>query len=226
VPLPEGFASYAWALTADDVAARHGLRVEQVLKFDQNTPPLPGVPLVPLARSFATLNEYPDGLYPDLRKAAASYVGAGTTWEQIVVGAGADDLIMLCARTFLGPGQLAAVASPTYSFFRIATQLAGAETTEERDEARLFWCCNPNNPTGEVTGAADLVELARAHPDVVVVVDEAYVEFGTESVVPFVAQAPNMIVLRTLSKAFGFASLRVGYAIAFQNGSNIVNQNK
>ena len=214
VPLPDGFASYAWASTPADVAGRHGLRVEQVLKFDQNTPPLPGVPQVPLAESFARLNEYPDGLYRDLRDAAAAYVGASTTWDQVVVGAGADDLILLCARTFLGPGMRAAIAAPTYALYRIATQLAGAETTDEVEGAALIWRCNPNNPTGETTPAADLVELARSHPDAVVVVDEAYVEFGAESVVPFLAETPNLIVVRTLSKAFGFAALRVGYAVA------------
>jgi histidinol-phosphate/aromatic aminotransferase/cobyric acid decarboxylase-like protein/imidazoleglycerol phosphate dehydratase HisB len=214
VPLPDGFASYTWASTVADVAARHGLRVEQVLKFDQNTPPLPGVPQIPLAESFARLSEYPDGLYRDLREAAAVYVGASTTWDQVVVGAGADDLILLCARTFLGPGLRAAVAAPTYALYRIATQLAGAQPTDELDGAALIWRCNPNNPTGETKPAADLAALARSRPDAVVVVDEAYVEFGADSAVPYVAETPNLIVLRTLSKAFGFAALRVGYAVA------------
>ncbi len=214
VPLPDGFAPYAWASTVADVASRHGLRVEQVLKFDQNTPPLPGVPQIPLAESFARLSEYPDGQYRDLREAAAAYVGASTTWEQVVVGAGADDLILLCARTFLEPGLRATVAAPTYALYRIATQLAGAQPTDELDGAALIWRCNPNNPTGETTPAADLVALARSRPDAVVVVDEAYVEFGAESAVPYVAETPNLIVLRTLSKAFGFAALRVGYAVA------------
>lgn len=214
VPLTAGFASYTWASTPADVAERHGLRVEQVLKFDQNTPPLPGVPQVPLAESFARLNEYPDGRYRDLREAAAVYVGSATTWDQVVVGAGADDLILLCARTFLGPGMRAAIAAPTYALYRIATQLAGAETTGEVEGAALIWRCNPNNPTGETTPAADLVELARSYPEAAVVVDEAYVEFGAESIVPFLAETPNLIVVRTLSKAFGFAALRVGYAVA------------
>ncbi len=214
IPLPDGFASYTWASTAAEVAERHGLHPEQVLKFDQNTPPVPGVPQVPLAESFARLNEYPDGLYRELREAAAAYVGAATTWEQVVVGAGADDLILLCARTFLGPGLRAAMAAPTYALYRIATQLAGAETTADVDAAALIWRCNPNNPTGETTPAAELVELARSHPDAVVVVDEAYVEFGAESVVPMLAETPNLVVIRTLSKAFGFAALRVGYAVA------------
>lgn len=214
MPVADGFAPYVWASSSAEVAARHGVPLEHVLKFDQNTPPLPAVPQVPLAQSFARLNEYPDGRYRELREAAAGYVGEGVGWEQVVVGAGADDLILLCARTFLGPGRRASIVEPTYSLYRIATQLAGAEQGEEAEGASVLWRCNPNNPTGAVVPAQELVELARAHPAAAVVVDEAYVEYGGDSVVPWLSQAPNLIVLRTLSKAFGLAALRVGYAVA------------
>jgi histidinol-phosphate/aromatic aminotransferase/cobyric acid decarboxylase-like protein/imidazoleglycerol phosphate dehydratase HisB len=214
VELPSGFAPYAWAPKTADIAARHGLRPEQVLRFDQNTPPFAGVPQIPLAESFARLNEYPDGTYRELREAAAAYVGCGVKWDQVVVGAGADDLILLCARTFLCPGRRAAITDPTYVVYREATELVGASWGADADGADLIWRCNPNNPTSEVVPATDLVDLARAHPDVPVVVDEAYVEFGGDSVIPFLDDAPNLIALRTMSKAFAFASLRVGYAVA------------
>ena len=99
-----------------------------MLRFDQNTPPLPGVPQVPLAESFARLNEYPDGTFRELREAAAAYAarpGAGSL-EQIVSGAGADELIAVCAKTFLAPGRRAAISPPTYGLYRIASQLEGA----------------------------------------------------------------------------------------------------
>ena len=102
-PVGPGFEPYAWAPAIDEVAVRHGVPREAVLKFDQNTPALPGVPQVPLAQSMARLNEYPDGTYRELREAAASYVGL--TAANIVVGAGADDLILLLAQVFLGPGK-------------------------------------------------------------------------------------------------------------------------
>ena len=86
------------------MASRHGLRPEQILRYDQNTPPVPGVPQVPLAESFARLQEYPDGTFGELREAAAGY--CGVTAEQVVVGAGADELILLCARTYPRPRQL------------------------------------------------------------------------------------------------------------------------
>ncbi len=215
VPLASDFSAYVWAPSSKTVAERHGLRPEQVLRFDQNTPPVPGVPQIPLAESFARLNEYPDGTYRELREAAAEYVGIGSEgWQQIVVGAGADDLILLCARTFLCEGRRAAITPPTYVCYREASQLAGAAVGEEIEDADLIWRCNPNSPSGQAIAAAELVTLARSVPQTPVVVDEAYVEFGGESVVPFLADAPNLIVLRTMSKAFGFASLRVGYAVA------------
>ena len=212
IALPQGYRPYEWAPSSADVAARHGLRPEQVLRFDQNTPPLPGVPQVPLGPSFAGLNEYPDGTYRELREAAAAYTGVAP--EQIVPGAGADELIALCAQAFLAPGRRAAIAPPTYGLFRIASQLAGADVVTDPEDADLIWICNPNNPTGELLAPEEVAAVAAAHPDAAVVVDEAYWEFAGTTCVPLVAEVPNLIILRTLSKAFGLAALRVGYAVA------------
>ena len=199
IPLPAGFKPYEWTPAYPP----------ETLRFDQNVPPLPGVPQVPIAESFARLNEYPDGSYTAFCEAAAAYVGVLP--EQIVVGAGADDIILLVARSFLGPGCHAVVREPTYSLYAIATELAGAEVSHE--EGEVYWVCNPNNPTGELTPPEKVVAFARSRPDALVVVDEAYIEFAPgASVVPLLE--PNMVVVRTLSKAFGLASLRVGYAVA------------
>jgi histidinol-phosphate aminotransferase len=211
-PLPDGFQPYAWATPTAEVAARHGLHPAEIIRFDQNVPPLPGVPQVPLGESFARLNDYPDGTYRELREAAADYVGAEP--EQIVPGAGADGLIALAARTFLAPGRRACIFPPTYSVYAIASGVEGAEVANDPSRADLIWVCNPNNPTGSLIDPEKIAELARAHPKAAVVVDEAYAEYGGVSVVPLIADAPNLVALRTLSKAFGLASLRVGYAIA------------
>jgi imidazoleglycerol-phosphate dehydratase len=160
--LAEEFAPYVWSPSSEEVAARHGLRPEQVLRYDQNTPPLPGVPQVPLSRSFARLNEYPDGTYRELREAAAAYCGVKA--EQIVPGAGADDLIAVCAATYLGPGRAAAISPPTYALYAIATRLQGAEVSHEPDDAALIWVCNPNNPTGELQPPAAIAAAALRDP--------------------------------------------------------------
>ena len=155
------------------MAARHGLAPAQVLKFDQNTPPLPGVPQVPLAESFATLNEYPSGRYRELREAAAGYVSRQTStdvdWEQIVIGAGADDLILLCARTYLAPGRSASIVSPAYSMYRIATLLNGAEPTSEAeaDSRPSSGAATPTTPPdGHACGGARRARpaISRARP--------------------------------------------------------------
>src|SRR4029078_13645500 len=102
----------------------------------------------------------------------------GLAPENVVVGAGADDLILLLAQTFLGPVGRAAVSEPTYALYRIATRLHGAPGGDVTDEGDLVWACNPNNPTGSWVEPDELVSLARERPDTILVVDEAYVEFG------------------------------------------------
>jgi len=217
-PLAEDYEPYVWARTAADVAASQGLSVAEVLRFDANVPPLPGVPAIPLGESFAALNEYPEGTYGELREAAAGY--AGVEPDELVIGAGADDLIGLVARTFLGPGRTAAVQSPTYPLYPIASRIEGAAvvtgpmTAEALGGADVVWVCNPANPTGALVEPEELVVLARALPNALVAVDEAYFEYAGQSVVPFVREQPNLVAIRSLSKAFGFAALRVGYAVA------------
>jgi len=219
-----GFAPYRWAASVGEVAERHGVPRAAVLKFDQNTPPLPGIPQVPLAQSMATLHEYPDGTYRQLREAAATY--AGVAAEGVVVGAGADDLILLVARVFLGPGTRAAIDPPTYALYRIATTLTGAEAVGPDEDAAVRWICNPNNPTGETPAPEEIVELARNAPETIVVVDEAYLEYGGTSCAPWVETLPNLVVLRTLSKAFGFAALRVGYALAHPETASLLDERR
>ncbi len=223
-PVTEGFAPYTWAASVSSVAERHNLDTARILKFDQNTPPFPGVPQVPLAESMARLNEYPEGTYRELQEAAASYCELRA--ENVVVGAGADDLILLLAGTFLGPGRRASLEAPTYALYRIATQLRGAAVVAAPAEADLCWICNPNNPTGVVLPAADVAALARSQPQSIVVCDEAYVEFGGETAAPWVDELPNLVVVRTLSKAFGLASLRVGYALAHSDTAALLTERR
>jgi histidinol-phosphate aminotransferase len=223
-PVGPGFAPYVWAPAIDEVAARHGIPREAVLKFDQNTPALPGVPQVPLAQSMARLNEYPDGTYRELREAAASYVGL--TAENVVVGAGADDLILLLAQVFLGPGKRAAIDAPTYALYRIASTGRGAEVVPAGAEADLHWVCNPDNPTGTWVEPEQIAALAAGSSRAIVVADEAYVEYGARSCAPWVDEFPNLVVVRTMSKAFGFASLRVGYALAHPDTAALLTERR
>ena len=125
--LAPDFAPYAWAASTAEVARVAGIDPSQVLRFDQNTPPLPLPSTRPgtIAGALARISSYPGSTYGPLVQAIARY--AGVEPENVVLGAGADDLILLCARAWAGPGDEVAVPqSPTYPLYRIAAQLAGA----------------------------------------------------------------------------------------------------
>jgi histidinol-phosphate/aromatic aminotransferase/cobyric acid decarboxylase-like protein/imidazoleglycerol phosphate dehydratase HisB len=197
------FTAYKWAATTPEVARLAGIDESQVLRFDQNTPalPLPSTRPGTIAGALARISGYPGGGYVPLRRAIADY--AGVEPENIVLGAGADDLILLCARAYARPGDRIGVPrAPTYPLYRIAAQLAGAEVGD--DDPVLTFACRPNNPTGS------LDPLPEARP---LVVDEAYYEYCGETAVELTADE-EVIVLRTFSKLFGLAGARIGYAIA------------
>src|SRR5919201_3638627 len=123
--LPEGFAAYDWAPSTEELAARASLRPAQIVRFDGNVPARPPAAATPaaVARALAGISSYAHGGYPRLVEAIARYAGVGV--ENVVLGAGADDLILLCARAFAGPSDRVGIADePTYPLFRTAAQLA------------------------------------------------------------------------------------------------------
>ncbi len=200
--LPAGFAAYRWAPSTEELARRAGLDPVEIVRFDGNVPARPVAFARPatIAGTLARINEYAHGGYPELERAIANY--AGVEPENVVLGAGADDLILLCARSFAGPGDQVAIAGePTYPLYRIAAALAGAEVGSA--DPVMTFCCRPNNPTG----ALDPVPEARP-----LVVDEAYWEYAGETAAGLIDE--GVVVLRTFSKAFGLAGARVGYALA------------
>ena len=201
-PLPAAFAEYRWAPSTEEIAREFGVPTAEVRRFDGNVPPTPtpAARLEAITAALARVNEYAHGGFPALVDAIAEYAGAEP--ENVVLGAGADDLILLCARSFAGPGDTVAIdPEPTYPLFRIAAQLAGAEVGGASPV--VTFTCRPNNPTG-TQGA-----LPPARP---LVVDEAYFEFAGETAAHLLDD--GVVVLRTFSKAFGLAGARVGYALA------------
>jgi len=200
--LPADFRPYEWAPSTVELAARARLDPVEIVRFDGNVPPLPLPSSRPgaLAAAVAEVNTYPHGGYPLIHEAIAAY--ANVEPENVVLGAGADDLILLCARTFAGPGDVVAVPpDPTYPLFRVAAELAGATVGD--DAPALTFCCRPGNPLG------DLPALPEARP---LVVDEAYFEYAGESAVDLIDD--GVVVIRTFSKAFALAGARIGYALA------------
>jgi histidinol-phosphate aminotransferase len=200
--LPAAFAEYRWAPSTEAIAAQTGLDPADIKRFDGNVPAMPSPAARPdaVAAALARVNEYAHGGFPALVAAVSEY--AGVEPANVVLGAGADDLILLCARAFAGPGDVVAIdVEPTYPLFEIAAQLAGASVGDE--EPVVTFTCRPNNPTGS------LGPLSPARP---LVVDEAYFEYAGETAAGLIED--GVVVLRTFSKAFGLAGARVGYALA------------
>lgn len=243
VSSPTDPASYSWEATDEGVAERYGLPVEQVLRFDLNTSPEPPGMLAGLlaANRFETvLSEYPPGDYRHLVEAAAARYGVGT--DEVVPGAGADEILDMCTKAFLPPGAAAVIPVPTYAMYRVHSEQRGGRiipvprlgpgdgwaidlpaVRAAAREASLVWLCNPNNPTAlpEPAGTIEaLLEgivadaLADGRNAATVVVDEAYSEFTGESAIPLRTRFPNLAIVRTASKAYAMAGLRVGFAVA------------
>ena len=178
------------------------------------------------------LNRYPDPFQTALRSRLAQLHGVQR--ENIFAGVGSDEVIDLLLRIFCEPQNDAAlVLEPTYGMYRVAADVNNVRVdscllTDEfqidveaamrwtNENTKIVFCCSPNNPTGNLLNRADILSLC-AHTSAIVVVDEAYADFGqAESLISAVERFPNLVVLRTLSKAWGLAAIRLGYAIAHQ----------
>lgn len=173
---------------------------------------------------------YPDPMARELRSALGDYIGCKA--EEVLVGNGGDEIISIIINTFLDAEDTLLVHSPTFDIYNIDAQIIGGKTVCVNDlpgykrdmegilakvkelQPKLTIICNPNNPTGEILPLSFVEEVVKSANNVVVV-DEAYLEFaGAESITSKLEQYYNLIVIRTLSKAFGMAGLRVGYAVA------------
>jgi histidinol-phosphate aminotransferase/imidazoleglycerol-phosphate dehydratase/histidinol-phosphatase len=201
-----------------------------VVNLDANENPFP-----PLSGSAldAGINRYPEPQPARLRQMMANLYGVRP--EELAVTRGADDAIDLLVRTFCRAGEDAVlVATPTFSAYAHFARLQGARVAEARltaafeldDEAflaaaraarglKLAFLCSPNNPTGNPVPPARVLQIADALPDTIIVLDEAYIEFSDlQSLAGEAVMRANLVVLRTLSKAYGLAGARIGAAIA------------
>jgi imidazoleglycerol phosphate dehydratase HisB/histidinol-phosphate/aromatic aminotransferase/cobyric acid decarboxylase-like protein len=197
-------------LDAEPYHWEEGLPEGRLRRFDMNLSP---VPPAWYGRAVATLgrvpvNTYPDATYVGLRDAVAEHTGFDPAC--VVLTGGADEAVQLCALLALRPGDAAYVRRPFYSWYGNATRLAGATLVHEPSpEVRLWWSCVPHNPTG-----ADATEDDVRERDGLVVIDQAYVEFGGRDLSPLVRERANTVAVRTFSKAFALAGARIGYILA------------
>jgi histidinol-phosphate aminotransferase len=221
---------------ADPSALRAaGVEPERIIDFSSNQAPLGPAPAVGPAVAAAVLDAYPDPRAAGFCAAAATRHGVPAAC--VVAGNGSTELIRLIAQLALAAGDVALSLGPSFGEYEVATRLAGARLAEVRpvhraagkgfrcdDEAlrsalagerpRLCWLCSPHNPTGLALPPALIAELIAAHPQALFVLDEAYCDLLRE---PQWSQSllarGNLVVLRSMTKSWGLAGLRLGYAL-------------
>ncbi|MGA4446393.1 histidinol-phosphate transaminase [Ectopseudomonas chengduensis] len=244
-PGVQKLSPYVPGKPVDELARELGLDPAGIVKLASNENPLGPSDKV-LAAIRAELDEltrYPDGNGFTLKTALAARYSVDTA--QVTLGNGSNDILELVARAYLAPGLNAVFSDYAFAVYPIATQAVGAQgkivpakdyahdlqamLAAIDDNTRVVFIANPNNPTGTWFGP-DALEafLAQVPESVLVVLDEAYIEYAEGDELPdgldYLARYPNLLVSRTFSKAYGLASLRVGYAISSPAIADVLNR--
>jgi histidinol-phosphate aminotransferase len=228
-----------------ELAREMGMDERFIIKLASNENPLGTSPLGLEAMSKA-LDEvalYPDGSGFELKAALSQRYGV--TSSQIVLGNGSNDVLELAARVFLKPGASAVYSQHAFAVYPLVTQAVGASGISVpainyghdldamldavTPETRIVFIANPNNPTGTLlTPSAVLRFLERVSQDVLVVLDEAYNEYLPSTVkadsIGWLKRFPNLLITRTFSKAYGMAGVRVGFGLAHEEVSGLMNR--
>jgi len=227
------------------------LGIHDIVKLASNENPYGPSPRT-LSAMRAALDEvwlYPDGGCHELEQGLARHLGVDAAC--LTLGNGSNDLLVLLAEAFLTPSHSAVYSQYGFAIYPLVTRETGAQAIAVpalgRDSdmplghdlaamaaaiaphTRLVFIANPNNPTGTWAAPAALKRLLeRAAPTTLVVLDEAYFEYGhalgTQDGLPWLAEHPNLVILRTFSKAYGLAGARVGYAISHPEVADVLNR--
>jgi len=223
---------YSAGASPETIAKQIGIPTKQIIKLNFNENLFISRPrqakLVKELADEIDLRMYPEDEEAKLREKLTTYIGAPK--ECLVVGNASDELIDRIVRLFVEKGDFAVSFTPTFAIPRLCVKRQEGEfiavpllsnlqldvkgmMSKFSDKTRLLYICSPNNPTSTQFKLEDVETLAKAFPGIVIV-DEAYGEFADYSLVPRIREFGNMIILRTFSKAFGLAALRLGYAVA------------
>jgi histidinol-phosphate aminotransferase len=219
--------------------------IHSPIKLASNENPLGSSPMAieAIQRATESLNRYPEGSGFELIQKIA--VNLGVPPENIVLGNGSDDIISMLARAFLQPGDESIIPRPSFLMYEIMVRSAGATPVfvplkslaidlqgilnALSGKTRMIFLCNPNNPTGTIITSQEFKHfLDQVPPAVIVVIDEAYIEFvrhsGCVNGIDFLNADHALVVLRTFSKTYGLAGLRVGYGIMTGGITDILNR--
>lgn len=212
------------------------LGISGVIKLASNENPLGPSPkaIAAMQANLDKVSNYPDSNCYYLKKELASYLGCGA--DNLIVGNGSDELLKLLAETFLNPGDEVICAEPSFSEYEFVARVMDARPVKVPlrsdfchdlqamaehigPRTKMVFICNPNNPTGTIISRQELAGfMDRVPDDVVVIIDEAYYEYVTDTSYPdsleLVKEGKKVVILRTFSKIFGLAGLRIGYGIS------------
>lgn len=217
----------------EDVKSEYN--INEVIKLASNENPLGCSPdALETIRNTTSLELYPDGNCTALKKELANRLNLSC--EEIILSNGSDEMIDMLAKTFLNKDDEVIMSSVTFPRYFTVTQMMGAKSVivplkdwtfdldgmfdAVNDKTKLIWLCNPNNPTGTMFTEKELLRFLNSVPrDIIVVYDEAYNEYVTRDDYPrntenLLKDYPNLIIMRTFSKIYGLAALRVGYTLA------------
>jgi len=249
IPGVQALRPYAPGKPLGELEREYG--ITDAVKLASNENPLGPSPAVldALRGGFDDLARYPDGNGFELKARLAERHGVAPDW--ITLGNGSNDVLELVARAFLSPQSSAVFSAHAFAVYPIVTQAIGARSRvaaahngsrgpmfghdldamleQIETDTRVVFIANPNNPTGTwLPGAALRAFVESVPPDVVVVIDEAYFEYVDEADYPDSSQwlkdFPNLLVTRTFSKAYGLASLRIGYGISQPPLADVLNR--
>ncbi len=244
--LPHLFAINPYVPGKPIEEVKRELGIDDVVKLASNENLFGASPRVIEAIKTAaeSVNFYPDGDCYYLREAIAKKFGVKQ--GNVVAGSGVDELIRLLCVSVLGPGDEALFADPSFVMYRISSMVAGASLvsvplkddymhdipamlSRVTDKTKIFFVCNPNNPTGTIVKKDDVALLMKEIPDhVLVVFDEAYYEFVEDKEYPqtmeYFREGREIVVFRTFSKIHGLAGLRVGYGFMSEGLSGVINR--
>jgi histidinol-phosphate aminotransferase len=241
----QAISPYVPGKPISDLARELHLDESTIVKLASNENPLGPSPraLAAISHAAAELTRYPDGAGFDLKAALARRFDLEP--GQIILGNGSNDVLELIAHAFLHRGVSSVFSQHAFAVYPLATQGYGATGIEVpaaayghdlvamraaiRDDTRVVWIANPNNPTGTWVPPADLHRFVHSLPeDVLLVLDEAYNEYLPEEkqtdTTRWLEDFPNLILVRTFSKAYGLAALRVGYGLMHPSVADMLNR--
>ena len=244
-PGVQKLSPYVPGKPVDELARELDLDPASIVKLASNENPLGPSPkaVAAIKAQLGELTRYPDGNGFALKEKLAER--CCVPLAQVTLGNGSNDILELVARAYLAPGLNAVFSEHAFAVYPIATQAVGAQAKAVPAQrwghdlpamlaaidqnTRVVFIANPNNPTGTWFGAEELKTFLKAVPEhVLVVLDEAYIEYAAGGDLPdglkYLASHPNLLVLRTFSKAYGLAALRVGYAVSSAAIADVLNR--